>query len=559
MIRFEKRNIPMYSWNLEKERLDAEAYLTGPRNDFVTTYMTVANLQFIIKEHTDIISKNTAAALLAVLKGTEHASQKQVFFLYKKAADGLGEMIAATRDQTLAETAKNALIHILTAYTDKPCRAAAEALGSVPLTVTGPRMPEHPGPDMPRISWDILLETSGFSADSSLQWKGRNVLVSASNHSRVLVLKMARRGEDPAGLADEGLWMDFLKDYSTGFLDDAEPSDPACLFQIPRPIRISGHHVFQIDDFPLAPSQKNSENPAVIDPRAYAVGFTAPMDYFCYPNETESCPPLMGAAFLEIMGRNAWLLGRLTSTGIVHTAPIPLFHNRVQRERRPDRGLYEWPRAGRLDRWLSSCRFPNIGKTGIRDFEHFISFSGSSRKLYQYIGSHVLSLVLVAGSYFRNLEAGLVGLDDNDQPVDARHLFDAGLFAETVRSIFLNYYKGFTGTDFCGPLPFDLDAFVSRLIDEMGVDRYMEEILRVTEQNAMTNAAFVDFLADRGFSEKQIEKYEKGRADIPILTGPHLGGFNQAISVPELIEFTGATSALCVADRYFRMKFSGGQ
>jgi hypothetical protein len=97
------------------------------------------------------------------------------------------------------------------------------------------------------------------------------------------------------------------------------------------------------------------------------------------------------------------------------------------------------------------------------------------------------------------------------------------------------------------------------LIDEMGVDRYMEEILRVAEQIAMTDAAFYDFLADRGFSEEQIEKFEKGRADIPILTGPHLGGFNQTISVPELIEFTGATSALCVADRYFRMKFATGE
>jgi len=544
----------VYSWNLEKERLDAEAYLTGPRNDFVTTYMTVANLQFIIKEHPDILSQNTAAALLAVLTGAEHASQKQVFFLYKKAADGLGGMIAATRDQALAETAKNALIHILTMYSDKPCRAAAEALGSVPLAITGPRLPEKPGPDMPRVSWDILLETYGFSADSSYQWKGRNILVSASNHSRVLVLKMTRLGEDPAGLADEGLWMDFLKNYSDGFSDDASCSDPARLFQIPHPIRISGHHVFQIDDFPSALSRKISENPAVIDPRAYAVGFTAPMDYFCYPNEHEIRRPLMGAAFFEIMGRNAWLLGRLASCGIVHTAPIPLFHNRVQRERRSDRGLYEWPRAGRLDRWLSSCRFPNIGKTGIRDFEHFISFSGSSRKLYQHIGTHVLSLVLVAGSYFRNLEAGLVGLDHNGQPVDARHLFDPGLFVETVRSIFLNYYKGFTRTEFCGPLPFDLDTLVSRLIDEMGVDRYMEEILRVAEQTAMTDAAFVDFLADRGFSEEQIAIFEKGRADIPILTGPHLGGFNQSISVPELIEFTGTTSALCVADRYCLIK-----
>ena len=540
----------MYSWNLEKERLDAEAYLTGPRSDFVTTYMTVANLQFIIKEHPDIISGNTAAALLAVLSGTEHASQKQVFFLYKKAADGLGEMIQATSDRALAETAKNALIHILTAFSGKPCRAAAEALGSVPLAVKGPTLPEKPETGIPGISWAKLLESSGFSDGSPLQWKGRNVLVSSSDNSRVLVLKMARLGEDPAGLADEGLWMDFLIDHSAGFLGDSDCPDPARMFQIPRPIRISGSHVFRIDDFPFAP------DPPEIDPRAYAVGFTAPPDYFCYPNELEDSRPLPEAVFLDIMCRNAWLLGRLTAFGIVHTAPIPLFHNRVQRERREDRGLYEWPRAGRLDRWLSSCRFPNIGKTGIRDFEHFISFSGSSRKLYQHIGSHVLSLVLVAGSYFRNQEAGLVGFDDGGNPVDARHLFNERLFAETVHSIFFNYYKGFTETSFCGPLPVDLDAFVSRLIDEMGVDRHMEEILRVAEQTAMTDAAFADFLKSRGFSEGQIRKFEKGRQDIPILTGPHLGGFNQPISVPELIEFTGAISALCVADRYFRVKFA---
>ena len=86
----------------------------------------------------------------------------------------------------------------------------------------------------------------------------------------------------------------------------------------------------------------------------------------------------------------------------------------------------------------------------------------------------------------------------------------------------------------------------------------MEEILRVAEQTAMTDAAFFDFLKSRGFDERQILEIEKGRQDIPILTGPHLGGFNQPISVPELIEFTGAASALCVADRYFRVKFLAG-
>ena len=44
--------------------------------------------------------------------------------------------------------------------------------------------------------------------------------------------------------------------------------------------------------------------------------------------------------------------------------PIPLFHNRTQRLRRDDQGRYQWFRAGRLDQWLDSCAFPNLGLSG---------------------------------------------------------------------------------------------------------------------------------------------------------------------------------------------------
>ena len=132
--------------------------------------------------------------------------------------------------------------------------------------------------------------------------------------------------------------------------------------------------------------------------------------------------------FYEIITRNARLLGHLAASGILHTAPIPLFHNRVQSERRNDNGLYEWPRGGRLDQWLNSCRFPNIGKSGIRAFEHFITFNGSSRKLYEFIGTHIFSLILIAGSYFRNHDIYKMGFDDSENPIDARNLFDKSRF-----------------------------------------------------------------------------------------------------------------------------------
>jgi len=176
--------------------------------------------------------------------------------------------------------------------------------------------------------------------------------------------------------------------------------------------------------------------------------------------------------------------------------------------------------------------------------------------LYEHIGTHIFSLVLIAGSYFRNIDECKTGIDDKGNPVDARNLFDESLFNKTVKQIFINYYKGFTGKEFMGSFPMDLDRFTTRLINEMGVDRHMEEILRIAEQKTMSNADFFIFLSDRGFTAEQIRQMEKGKKDITIFTGPHLGGFNQQISIPELIEFTAAAAALCIADRYCNKKFA---
>ena len=538
----------MYSWNLEKERLDAELYLTEKRTDFVTTYMTVSNLQFIISQNPEILNKKTATALLHVLEGDEHASQRQVYFLYKKAADALGAILETTADLELAEHTKNTLIHILHTKKEKPFRAAAEALGTVPLDIKGPRMKKNQEPEknllsIPTVSWQFLLQTSGFPENQSLEWKGRNILVRSKNQQRVLVIKLARPGEDLKMLSSEGMWMDFLIENQSDFIGFDEQ------FHIPRPISISNNYLFRLKNLPI----EQSENTG-IDPPYTAIGFITLPEYYCYPNEHSQGRPLPKDTFYEIITRNSRLLGRLAALGILHTAPIPLFHNRVQSERRNDNGLYEWPRGGRLDRWLNSCRFPNIGKTGIRDFEHFISFNGSSRKLYEFIGTHVFSLVLIAGSYFRNIDDCKMGYDDKGNPMDTRDLFDKPLFNKTIKQIFTNYYKGFTGETFAGTFPVDLDQFITRLIDEMGVDRHMEEILRIAEQKTMSEANFFDFLSDRGFPAEQIRRMEKGKEDITILTGPHLGGFNQQISIPELIEFTAAAAALCISDRYCQVK-----
>ena len=138
--------------------------------------------------------------------------------------------------------------------------------------------------------------------------------------------------------------------------------------------------------------------------------------------------------------------------------------------------------------------------------------------------------------------------------MDARQLFDKSFLKELIQGVFHKYYSGFVGSNFNGDVSFDFDELAQRMIEEMGVDRHMEEMLRTTDQAEMTDREFKDFLLDRGYSEKEIEKLKKGREDIAILTGPHLGGFNDRISLPELIKFLETVSAYCIAGKYWKEK-----
>ena len=97
-----------------------------------------------------------------------------------------------------------------------------------------------------------------------------------------------------------------------------------------------------------------------------------------------------------------------------------------------------------------------------------------------------------------------------------------------IRAICYGYRSGFAGCHGDMDLPFDVEATVARMIDEMGVDRYMEETLRVVDQREMRREDFEFFLIARGFSREAAAATPRGDADIVAQTGPHLGGFNRA-------------------------------
>ena len=527
----------MYQWNLENERLEAEAYLNGRRADFTTTYMRVANLQFIIEQQPEILHSSTVAALLCVLEGTEHNRQRQVFFLFKKAADALAAIICHAKTDGPSDQARHALAHILCTQNGPPFRAAAEAMGALPLSRKGPMLNFSAMPEPPVYQVRHLAELLG-EARPAVKWIGRNLVTTLPSHpDKRFVLKFAKPGQSLTDLVAETRWMAFL---------GALKLPGEYRFDMPEPMALPQPVVYKIHTSALSVPDSLD-----IDPNYHATLFFAPKGYFRYPNHSTDNRMPDRETCRAIICKNARRLAHLASLGIIHTAPIPLFHNRVQRHRREDRGLYQWRRAGRLDQWLASCRYPNIGASGIRDFEHFIAFDGPARRLYDHIGAHVFSLILIAGSYFRNHDESRVGLDANGDPIDARALFDRKWLARILAEVFDNYYQGFTGFPYARPYPGDLENLSRRLVEEMGVDRHMEEILRAAEQNAMSITEFHEFLAERGYTREQIDKLNKGAQDIAILTGPHLGGFNQRISVPELTEYTAALAAICIMDRYW--------
>lgn len=534
---------PLYAWNLENERAAAETYLLHRQTDFTTTYMEVSNLQYIIAQNPGIIQPDTAAALCSVLCGTAHSRQRQVFFLFKKAADALAAMLCHPTPENAAEKARTALAEVLSDQTGHAFRAAAEAMGALPLAAGSPASLNFPKPSPRAQTVRDLSEITGMPRPVQTQWMGRSLLINIKEEpGRLLVLKFARPGQPVSELASEAHWMQYLSQ-----LRQARKSR----FEIPEAITDQYPVVYR-----LSASALEIPRDLEIDTDRHAIAFKVYETYFCYPNHPGKDGMPAKAECRRILGQSAHIFGRLASLDIIHTAPIPLFHNRVQRHRRQDHGLYQWHRGGRLDQWLASCRYPNFCTSGIRDFEHLIAFDGPARRRYEHIGAHAFSLILVAGSYCRNHDETRTGLDAQGRPVDARDLFDRNWLKDVLNDVFCNYYEGFTGQPFSGSLPCDLDLLSQRLVEEMGVDRHMEEVLRVAEQEAMTPDEFHDFLSLRGFDRKTIQGMKKGQRDIRILTGPHLGGFNERISVPELTRYAAALSARCIMDRYCKQRFA---
>ncbi len=98
----------------------------------------------------------------------------------------------------------------------------------------------------------------------------------------------------------------------------------------------------------------------------------------------------------------------------------------------------------------------------------------------------------------------------------------------------------------------EIDLHVADLVqvhdlNEMGVDNHMFEFMRVVDQEILEDAEFRKYLLKCGMEPDKVSSIEKDKEDIPLTTGPHLGGFNSTISLPEIIEWSAMAAGCCVA------------
>lgn len=509
-----------------------ETRLINQKLDFTASYISVKTIRAGIEKAPGSATELTINALASILKSTRFDSEKQDLFLYREACKAMVSLVRLNRNK-LSHLIIPTLQTMLVKSSKNRHRAIAEGLGALPLN--RPSFPYEPEPEtcFTLTSFEKLVEKLKIRNIRKMKWFGRS-LTGKTLENRTGVIKFVNPKDAPFALTLETGWMDFL----TPVFQNRNVE-----FDIPVPIRSETSSLFKLQEIP-AKLGLNNKNQGDI----FAIAFTADHNYFRYPNEKAAA--LSKKELVKILNQNAWLLGCCTSLGIVHTSPIPLFHNRVQQNRRHDLGVYRWEQGGRLDRWLESSRYPNFAASGLRDFEHF-ELLKNDRKRCHYMGSHLLSLVLVAGSYFRNLAPQLRGKDENGQPVNATALFDKALFKQIIDTSVRAYFKGFTGSH-TGQMPEISSAFMDALIEKMGIDDHMEEVLRINDQNDMDQKAFENFLMERGFNRETIAVLKKGEKEITINTGPHLGGFNQRISVPQLTDFLFTCSALCISEKYTR-------
>ncbi|MCP3921536.1 MAG: SidJ-related pseudokinase [Desulfobacterales bacterium] len=498
-------------------------------SDFSSLFLIIKNLASEDFHNKSYESESFIKDISNLIHSKKHENQSKSFFLYREIADILVRILRISKNNKIRKACYEELLKNIRAASGDKLRAIGASCATLPLDIN-----PFPVPELENSVTEISLKKflNRYKVINKIKWLGRCLLY--RSYDKIVVLKFAKKNDSSESLLKESFWMNFLN-------ENFKTPD----FAVPTPIEICSNYLLSIKNIEI-------ETDFEIHKDNIAIAFETTEDYYIYPNENEN--GMNEIIFQNIVHQNSKLLGELSGIGLIHTALIPLFHNRVQSNRREDDGLYLWEKGGRLDSWLSSCRYPNFGKSGLRDFEHIETFKDSNN-LYREIGNHFLSFILVIGSFFRNL--GKKGMEKSyklgaygvkNERCDCRDLFDIELFKNIINKIFILYFENFTGVK-DSKLNVD-NSFVEKLVSEMGYDKNMDEIIRVVDQKELSQEEFTSMLLYKGLKTEDISRIKKGNKDIVLSTGPHLGSFNGKISVPELTDYLVKASSLCIIGKF---------
>ena len=126
---------------MHADLVGCENYLLNSCQDFSATYMAVSRMEYDLTQNVSLASSRTVEALHHVIQKNVHASQRQSYFLYRKAAKTLLYLASGCDDRELAvKSILEQMSHTLAAGG----RIEVRGFGSFSLHYRPPRMGRNP-------------------------------------------------------------------------------------------------------------------------------------------------------------------------------------------------------------------------------------------------------------------------------------------------------------------------------------------------------------------------------------------------------------------------------
>ena len=128
-----------YPITLKKQ---AEHALVDANFDFIAKYHAITDLRRLLKKTPGILDRQTIFAVTTLLQADQFHRDRQSYFLFREAAKIISDMIVQPAGNGMRQAALAAMEAMLSQTHGSAHRGVAEALGSLPVTVRGPRMPD---------------------------------------------------------------------------------------------------------------------------------------------------------------------------------------------------------------------------------------------------------------------------------------------------------------------------------------------------------------------------------------------------------------------------------